>query len=104
MDKLATGQVFTAEQAVKNGLVDKLGFIEDAVDRAIELARLDKNKVKVVRYKAEPSFSSLLLGGAVAQFHRPRPEVAVGHDDAAGVLPPSPGLPGLTQSTKLRRY
>jgi protease-4 len=63
LDKLATGQVYTAEQAAKNGLVDKLGFIEDAVDRAIELARLDKDKVKVVRYKSEPSLSSLLLGG-----------------------------------------
>ena len=63
LDKLATGRVYTAEQAVKNGLVDRLGFIEDAVDRAIELARLDKDKVKVVRYKSEASLSSALLGG-----------------------------------------
>ena len=63
LDKLATGQVFTAEQAVKNGLVDSTGFIEDAVNKAIELAHLDKDKVKVVRYKAEPSLTSALLGG-----------------------------------------
>lgn len=63
LDKLATGQIYTAEQAVKNGLIDKLGFVEDAVDRAIELANLDKDKVKVVRYKQEPSLSSILLGG-----------------------------------------
>ncbi len=62
LDKLATGQVYTADQAAKNGLIDKLGFVEDAVDRAIELARLDKKKVRVVRYKPEQSLSSMLLG------------------------------------------
>jgi len=62
LDKLATGQVFTANQALENGLIDKIGFIEDAVDRAIQLARLDKADVKVVRYKAEPKFSDILFG------------------------------------------
>jgi protease IV len=62
LDKLATGQVFTAQQALENGLVDKIGFIEDAVDRAIRLAGLDKEKVKVVKYKAEPRLSDVLFG------------------------------------------
>ncbi|MGA2035493.1 MAG: signal peptide peptidase SppA, partial [Thermoguttaceae bacterium] len=52
LEKLATGQVFAAEQARRNGLVDQIGFIEDAVDRAIVLANLDKEQVKVVKYKA----------------------------------------------------
>ena len=69
LDKLATGQIFTAEQAKDNGLVDKIGFLEDAVDRAIELAKLDKDEVKVVRYKPEASLASMLLGG---QSRRPR--------------------------------
>lgn len=63
LDKLATGQVYTAEQALQSGLVDKIGFIEDAVDRAIELASLDKNNVTVVKYAPEPTLSSLLLSG-----------------------------------------
>ena len=63
LDKLATGQIFTADQAQKDGLVDKIGFLEDAVDRAIALAKLDKEKVKVVRYKPEASLASVLLGG-----------------------------------------
>jgi protease-4 len=65
LEKLATGQIFTAAQAAdpKVGLVDQLGFIEDAVNKAIELANLDEEKVKVVRYKSEPSLSSVLLGG-----------------------------------------
>ena len=62
LDKLATGQVFTAQQALENGLIDKIGFIEDAIDRAIRLARLDADNVKVVRYKAEPRLADILFG------------------------------------------
>ena len=62
LDLLATGQIFTADQALKNGLVDKIGFIDDAIDRAIRLAHLDKDNVKVVKYKAEPRLSDLLFG------------------------------------------
>ena len=50
LDVLATGEVFTAEQAVANGLVDKIGFLEDAIDRAIELAGLSRSDVKAVKY------------------------------------------------------
>jgi protease IV len=62
LDGVATGQVFAADQALKKGLIDKIGFIEDAVDRAIVLANLDKNNVKVVKYKPEISLASLLMG------------------------------------------
>jgi protease-4 len=51
LDKIATGQVFDTDQALANGLVDKQGFIEDAIDRAVALAKLDKKKTKVVKYK-----------------------------------------------------
>ena len=62
LDQLATGQIFTAQQAVGNGLVDRIGFIESAVDRAIEAAGLDPDDVQVVRYKPEPSLSGILFG------------------------------------------
>jgi protease-4 len=51
LDQLATGEIFTAEKAEKNGLIDKIGFLEAAIDRALELASLDKEKTKVVKYK-----------------------------------------------------
>ena len=63
LDDLATGQIYTADQAVKNGLVDKLGYLDDAIDRAIELADLDGKKFKVVRYKQEAGLGSILMGG-----------------------------------------
>lgn len=63
LDRLATGQVFTARQAKENGLVDRIGYLEDAVQRAIELAGLDPENVNVVEYKRELSLWSLLLEG-----------------------------------------
>lgn len=63
LEALATGQIFTARQAVQNGLVDQTGFIESAVDRAIEVAGLDPDDTKVVRYKPEPSLAGILMGG-----------------------------------------
>ncbi len=51
LDRLATGEIFTADQAKKDGLVDEIGFIEDAIERVIELTGLDKDSVRVVSYK-----------------------------------------------------
>jgi protease IV len=65
LDDIATGQVYTAKQAQKNHLVDKLGYIEDAVQRAIELNELKAENVRVVKYDAPKSLLNL-LGGATA--------------------------------------
>lgn len=62
LDKLATGQVYTGTQALELGLIDKIGFIEDAIDRAIALAGLDKDDVCVMKYKPEPTMADVLLG------------------------------------------
>jgi protease-4 len=58
---LATGEVFTANMALQYGLIDRIGFIEDAIQRAIELARqknssLDPDNIRVVRYDAAAGF------------------------------------------------
>lgn len=50
LDEVATGQIFTATQALDNGLIDKIGFVEDAVARAAALADLDEDNVRVIRY------------------------------------------------------
>jgi protease-4 len=60
LDELATGEIFVATQAQQSGLVDRLGFVEDAIDRAIELAGLEKANVRVVSYKQPLTLSSLL--------------------------------------------
>jgi len=67
LDKLATGQIYTAQQALKDGLVDKIGFVDEAIDRAIHLAKVDRANVKVVKYKAEPRLSEILFGSSRVQ-------------------------------------
>jgi protease-4 len=61
-DKLAavtTGQVFTTNQAIANGLVDEEGYIEEAIDRAVKLAGLSPTGAKAVRYKAPGGFLAM---------------------------------------------
>ncbi len=59
---VTTGQIFTAEQALENGLIDKVGFLEKAVDRAVELTGLAEDEVEVVKYEAEPTLADVLFG------------------------------------------
>jgi protease-4 len=67
LNVVATGQVFTAKQAVENGLVDKIGFVEEATARAIELAGIDVKDTQVVRYKREAGLMDLMLFGTNAR-------------------------------------
>lgn len=61
LDGVATGQIFTAKQARDKGLVDKIGFIEAAVERAAELAGRDVESVRCVKYKQPaPTLATLL--------------------------------------------
>jgi protease-4 len=62
LDQVATGQVFTTRQALEHHLVDREGFIEDAIDRALALARLDKESTTVVKYKHFGGLLDTLLG------------------------------------------
>ena len=62
LDAVATGQVFTAQQALDRGLVDKLGFIEDAINRAAALAKVSTDDVRCVKYEKPTSFVGELLG------------------------------------------
>jgi protease-4 len=62
LDKVATGQIFTAKQALENGLVDKIGFIEEAIARATELAGETAETVRCVKYEEPPSILGELVG------------------------------------------
>jgi protease-4 len=62
LERVATGQVYTANQALERGLVDQIGFVEAAVARAVELADLEPKDVRCVRYEEAPSFFGGLAG------------------------------------------
>jgi protease-4 len=55
LTKASTGQIFTAKQALELGLVDKLGFLEDAIAHAAKLAGVtDSKSYRAVKY-SKPS-------------------------------------------------
>jgi protease-4 len=54
------GRILTGADALKLGLVDQIGYFEDAVDKAKELAKTPA--AKVVRYRRPLRLTDLLLG------------------------------------------
>lgn len=55
---LANGEVFTASRALKLGLIDQIGYWENAMSKTAEFLHVDN--VKVYRYEEEFSFSGFL--------------------------------------------
>jgi len=61
LDAIATGQIFSAGQALEKGLVDQIGFIEEAIARAAELANHDLSEVRCVKFdKPQVTLGNLL--------------------------------------------
>jgi protease-4 len=60
---LADGRVFTGEQAKENGLIDRLGNFQDAVDRAAELAGIEGKPEVLYPEKKRPRILDLFLQG-----------------------------------------
>lgn len=56
---LATGQIYTANQALKSGLIDQIGFEEDAIDALKSDLKL--TSVQVVKYVQPPTLLDTLL-------------------------------------------
>lgn len=65
LDELATGQVFTARQAKENGLVDEIGFQDDAI-KALA-GTLGIEEPRVVRYEHPLSLLELLTGATARE-------------------------------------
>jgi protease-4 len=62
---LATGQVYTAEQAKKNGLIDEIGFEEDAIEHLKTELKLEK--ARIVTYKFPTGLMDVLMGNVEAR-------------------------------------
>ncbi|MGY8752768.1 MAG: signal peptide peptidase SppA, partial [Phycisphaerales bacterium] len=58
---VANGSAYTAQQALDNGLIDSIGYLDNAIDIAEQRASLQSGKSTVVHYsRATPSFGGLL--------------------------------------------
>ncbi len=63
--ELATGQIFTATEALNNGLVDEIGYEEDAIEALQKDLKLES--VRVVSYMFQPSLVELLTSSVQAK-------------------------------------
>ena len=77
---IADGRIYTGEQALANGLVDRLGQMEDVVDRIKILAGEDR--VKVVMYHRPLGYR----GSAYAESVPPTPQVNLVNISADNLL------------------
>jgi len=56
---LATGEMFSAQKAKKYQLVDEIGFLDEALDRAATLANLEPASVRIVQYQKPVSLLNI---------------------------------------------
>lgn len=76
--ELATGQIYTAEQSLENGLADQMGFEEEALEALASAAGV--SDYEVIEYSSPVTFLDLLVGQASA---RQQPTLAESLLDAA---------------------
>jgi protease-4 len=51
------GRVFTADQALELHLIDQVGYLDDALDRAAQQAKLSSYQVVLLRRSNDPAYS-----------------------------------------------
>ncbi|PKN08778.1 MAG: signal peptide peptidase SppA [Deltaproteobacteria bacterium HGW-Deltaproteobacteria-8] len=85
---VSSARVFTAAEAKDLGLIDSVGYLDDALNMAKDLARLPKDAT-VMTYRRRPAAEgTYYLPGAEAEGGRP----AVINLDLGGLLPPQAGM------------
>lgn len=77
MKRIADGRVFTAEDALQEGMIDEIGYWDDVVRRAAEIMGVPS--VSIIRYERRPDWSEWLAGmrnplhwSAWSEWERPR--------------------------------
>ncbi len=58
---LADGRIYSGQQALENGLVDELGNLDAALNKAADLGGI-RDSYDVIEYEQLPNFQQLLLG------------------------------------------
>jgi protease-4 len=67
VNDVAQGRVWTGDQALKVNLVDKLGGLNDAIDRARQLAKIDPGtRVRIDELPAQTGFIGKLMKGQIS--------------------------------------
>ena len=70
---VADGSIYTGQQALGLGLVDALGYEEDAIAKAAELGGIS-GEPRIIRYPLQPNLYDLLGSGLAGRPTLPTPE------------------------------
>lgn len=70
--QIADGRTYTGRQALDNGLVDELGNLQDAIDKAADMGGI-VGEPRIIEYERLPSFEQFLTGFS-AQLNRTQAE------------------------------
>ena len=62
---VSDGLVVTAQEALRLNLVDKVGYLRDAIQQACDLAKIEY--ADVILYRATPSYNSNIYASASSQ-------------------------------------
>ncbi len=62
---LATGQIYTADDAKENKLIDEIGFLEDSLESLKE--KIDLKNPRIVTYESPTTLIDVVLGNSKAQ-------------------------------------
>lgn len=54
------GRIFSGQEALKLGLIDQLGYYDDAVDEAIKLSKMNKNNIQIISYEENIGFTDFI--------------------------------------------
>jgi protease-4 len=84
VEKLADGRVYLADEAVKNGLIDGIGYYQDAEKKVAELLET-RDGIKVIRYEEQMTLSDLLGGGGPG-IGMKLEKLIQGHTDSSGLM------------------
>ena len=80
--EVTTGQVFLAKQALEKQLIDQIGYLDQAVERAVSRAGLSESNCQVVRYSQPKTMFETMIGVKADTIAGPDTQTAI----ATGLL------------------
>lgn len=84
LKKLADGRVYTAPQALDNGLIDSIGYLDEAVDAAKKRAGIEQ--ATVITYASAGSYKENIYSGLAGPSMGPS-QINLINIDAQGLFP-----------------
>ncbi|RLB21030.1 MAG: signal peptide peptidase SppA [Deltaproteobacteria bacterium] len=81
--KLADGRIFTADQALEMKLIDRIGYLDDAVEEMKKALKLED--AKIVTYNRPRSYKGTIYSGLPVTSHKEINLIAINGDGLAAI-------------------